>query len=399
MENEYVKKLISKNQKDFDFAASHIINECDVEAFSALVEKDDFLFDFVKENVRKRLQKQINKSNFENLFEFLKVYSAEYEELFVSNFVKFANEDITDKMLEILENGTVEEKTYAAKYFSYVNDSLCLDSIKNLYKSDFEPLAYNCAEVLGIMKDKESLDEALENLNSIDEFVVLDAVKFLIAYKAENILDKIFEAMKFSAISENIAAEIPYITSFVDLLHTKHRNDALLAINFIINAFGDIIPLAQVFDFEFFDVFSNLSREHNSKNAITLLNARQKFAQLTENDEYLFDESKDTKQEINDINNAFNSLTDTFWEEQIVLIEPELDEKSDFVLLALEQIQQLNLTQYFPQLQNLLSAKNETIILKVVEVIKSLGKLDSINKDFIEKISNENIKEIINAMF
>ena len=74
MNNEYVKKLTGKNPKDFEFAAAHIINNSDIEAFSALVEKSDFLFDFIKENVKKRLSAAINESNYKNLFSFLNVY-------------------------------------------------------------------------------------------------------------------------------------------------------------------------------------------------------------------------------------------------------------------------------------------------------------------------------------
>src|SRR5574344_281568 len=179
MENEFVKKLTSKNQNDFEIAASHIINECDVDAFSALVDKDEFLFDFVKENVKKRLGKVLNKENFTNLFNFLKVYSSEYEDLIISTFVKYADEEITDKMLDLLETGSLEEKTYASKYFSYINDSLSIDLLKKMYNSDFAPLAYNCAEALGAMKEKTSLSDAIKKLNSNDSFEVLFAVKFL----------------------------------------------------------------------------------------------------------------------------------------------------------------------------------------------------------------------------
>lgn len=45
-----------------------------------------------------------------NLLALLKYYSPFYEDFIVSNLVKFANEDLTDKLLEIFENGTDEEK-------------------------------------------------------------------------------------------------------------------------------------------------------------------------------------------------------------------------------------------------------------------------------------------------
>ena len=47
MNNELVKKLTGKNPNDFEFAAAKIINDSDVAAFFELVEKSDFLFDFI----------------------------------------------------------------------------------------------------------------------------------------------------------------------------------------------------------------------------------------------------------------------------------------------------------------------------------------------------------------
>lgn len=94
MSNDYVKKLTGKDPKDFEFAAAHIINDCDVEAFSALVEKSDFLFDFIKKNVEKRLSNVITNYNYRNLLPFLKIYSPDYEDFIVSTLVSFANEEI-----------------------------------------------------------------------------------------------------------------------------------------------------------------------------------------------------------------------------------------------------------------------------------------------------------------
>ena len=82
----------------------------------------------------------------------------------------------------------------------------------------------------------------------------------------------------------------------------KYYENTLLAINYIINGLGEILPLSCVFDFELFEVFEKLINNHDdSKTAIVILNAQEKFEVLTENDEYLFDEDKNTKNEINDI--------------------------------------------------------------------------------------------------
>lgn len=414
MSNEYVKKLTGKQPKDFEFAAAHIINNYDVEAFSALVEQSDFLFDFVKKNVEKRLSNVITNYNYKNLLSFLKIYSYDYEDLIVSTLVKFADEDLTDEMLDKLENGTDEEKAYAAKYFSRINDSLAIDLLRKYSYSDFDPLALNCAEALSAMKDEESYNLALEKLKYEDEFEKLSAVRFLSAYKDAKAVGILFETMKKSSMPEHIASEIPYLKSFLELLDTDSKSNTILAINHVINGLGEIVGLSQIFNFQLFDVLDKLinSQENNSKEgsriAVVLINAKNKFEQLTENDEYIFDEDKTVKAEIYEIKNLLNSQSEEFWDEQIKLFQDELNENSDFIFSALELVLELNLIEAFDKLKNLLNIENlkngqtngQTIILKTVEVIKSLNKLGEIDQNTVlEKISDENIKLIIQSIF
>ena len=64
--------------------------------------------------------------------------------------------------------------------------------------SEYEPLAINSIEVLSILKDEESKNQAIEKLDARDEFEQYNAVKFLVAYQAKDCLDKIIEVMKKS---------------------------------------------------------------------------------------------------------------------------------------------------------------------------------------------------------
>ena len=73
-----IKMLTGKNPKDFEFAASQIINSSDTEAFAELVKQSDFLFDFIKKNVEKRLLATVNQTNYKNLFSFLPYFSRLY---------------------------------------------------------------------------------------------------------------------------------------------------------------------------------------------------------------------------------------------------------------------------------------------------------------------------------
>ena len=106
---EEFKKLTGKNKSDYEQVAYHLINDADVNLFAELVEKDNFLFDFVKQNVAQRLEKEVNETNYQNLFQFLRYYSPAYEDFIINSLVKYANEDLTDRMLDLLEKGTDNE--------------------------------------------------------------------------------------------------------------------------------------------------------------------------------------------------------------------------------------------------------------------------------------------------
>ena len=112
---QLVKDLTAKDETKAFAAAQCIINNADTQAFSLLCDKSEFLFDFVKNNVNKRLQKAVNEGNFRNLFAFLKNYCPDFEDTIIGGIARFANEDLTDEMLELLENGSDDEKAYAAK--------------------------------------------------------------------------------------------------------------------------------------------------------------------------------------------------------------------------------------------------------------------------------------------
>lgn len=387
---EELKKLTGKNKSDYEQVAHHLINDADVSLFAELVEKDAFLFDFVKQNVAQRLAKEVNEKNYPNLVLLLKYYSPSYEEFIVSSLVKYADEDLTDVMLDLLEKGTDNEKIYAAKYFSYVQDPLALYFLKQNAYSNNEFLAINCASTLAAMGDRESYNIAIEKLNNGDDFEKLSAVKFLVSYGDNSAIPVIIDIMKQSSMAENIAGEIPYLENLFSLLDKDYKN-GLIVINHIINGLGEILGLSVVFDFELFEVFERLINNHDdSKSAIVLLNAKEKFDILTENDEYLFDEDKDTKNEVMDIKKLLNSVNKKELEKYI---NDELNENSPFVFTALEFADDLH------AIRELLKSSNQTIILKTAEVLKNLGNLDENTKTVaLLKVTDTNIKSIIRAL-
>ena len=63
--------------------------------------------------------------------------------------------------------------------------------------------------------------------------------------------------MKHSTMAENIAGEIPYLDSMLNILDDNFEN-GLLLFNYIINGLGEILSLNQVFDFELYETINYL---------------------------------------------------------------------------------------------------------------------------------------------
>lgn len=388
--SENLKKLTGKNPKDFEPLAYALINTPDVELFAELVGSDDFLFDFVKQNVASRLSKVCNESNYMNLLALLKYYSSFYEDFIVSNLVKFANEDLTDKLLEIFENGTEEEKTYCAKFFAFVQNPLAFEFLQKNAYSENSALSSNCASTLALLGDKTSYKQALEKLNSDDEFTILDGVKFLVSYGDKAVVPEVISAMKKSSMAENIAGELLYLTNLFEL-YKQNQEDGLFVLNSIINGLGEILGLAQIFDFRLYEFLEMLINGHkDSKVAVVLINAVDKFDTLTENDEYLFDETKDTKQEVNDIKKLLSTMNIG---ELYALVDEELEDGSLFVFSALEFTEDEN------KVRSLLSSANPTVVLKALEVLKILGVLTNDDKHkALDSVVDENLRSVIYAI-
>ena len=384
---DLIKKLTSKNKADYELVANQLINNADINLFEELVKQDDFLFDFVKHNVAQRLQNACNSSNYRNLLPLLKIYSPSYEEFITSTLAKFANEDLTDEILEIFENGTEDEKTYCAKYFAHIQDPLALPLLNEHAFSENENLATNCAITLGTFNDKESYNIALEKLHSDDDFEQFNGINFLICYGDKNAVEPIINVMQKSSMAENIAGEIPYLIDLFNLIDTN-QSSGLIVLNNIVNGLAEILPLASIFDYDLYGVFEKLMQKpDNSAIATILINAKEKFNTLTENDEYLFDEDKNTKNEVYEIKELLNNINTN------IIFENELNENSPFVFTALD------FTTNNQKVEQLLTSSNQTLILKSAEILKKLGTWNDEKRSIaLSKINDENIKLILEAM-
>ena len=401
-----VKNLTSKDEKAALKSAQFLLNSGNIEMFNTLLKKSEFLFDFVKQNVNKRLTKALTETNYKNLFKFLDNYSPDYEDFIASSFAKYANEDLTDEILELLQNGTENQKTYAAKYFSYIPDTIAADNLLEYAFSDNEPLAFNSAQALGKMENKESYEKALSMLKDDDDFKKLDAVKFLVAYGNRDAVLPILESLSTSSMPENIAGELPFLEPLPEIMKTKPKGIVLPCIHNILSGLTEILPLSQVFDFELYDVLAFLieknKTEKDSHIAVILLKALAQFSTICEIESYTFDEDKNTKQELNAIYELLKNQPESFWNEQKNLILKELELEKSRILPALQIISELKLTEACKNLKNLLNSNDEIILCETISAIKSIGKLDEneVSKDeVLNKIHSENIKAIILNMF
>lgn len=405
---QLVKDLTAKDEQKAYAAAQSIINNTDVEAFQLLADKSEFLFDFVKNNVCKRLQRAINENNYRNLFAFFKIYCPDFEDVIVSAIAQFANEDLTDEMCGLLENGTDEEKAYAARYFSHIPDTIAADTLTEYAFSDNEAIAFNSAKALASMQIDSAYKKAIELLKDGDEFTVLKAVKFLVAFENKDAIQYVLDAMETSSMAENIAGEIPFIESLMELLNKyEDKSKVLLCIDNILSGLGEILPLNQIFCFELFEVLEYLitynTQNKNPQASVILLKALSKFEMLTENDEYTFDEDKNTKQEIQDIYNLLNKQQEYFWNAQKNLLKNELNHNevpSYRISSALRVIADYKLAQTIDEIKKLFESNDEILLCEAIATLKQLNALEGIDKTLIiAKVKDENKKALLESLF
>ena len=401
----YLKNLTGKDEAKAQEVASYMVDNSDIELFNLLVANSDFLFDFVRNNVNKRIEKAVNKSNFMNLISFFDVYSSYYDDLFTLILAKHADEDLTDKMFDLLDRGSIAQKTYAAKYFLYIPDTVSIELLAKYAFFDDEALAYNAAEALGQMQDDVSFDIALSNLSSADDFEKLKAVKFFVAYGRNYPFSEIFEALKTSKMPENIAGQIPYMVSLCELLSSNDKENALCVLDNILSGLGEILPLSEIFQFELYDAleilieFNKIDNDLAGEISEILLKALAKFKLFCENQEYIFDEDKDTKYEISAIFKLLQAQNQDFWNNQKHFVIRELKSTNDRILTVLPIISEFALKDAVEGLKSLLNQDNEIVICDVLTCLKNLNKLDDIDVQKIaDNVENPNIKAYIETL-
>lgn len=406
MDNKEVlfKNLTGKNEHLALKAANEVLNDTNNEEFiEYFASKFEFLFDFVQNNVKTRFEHVINNENYLNLLKFFKYYSYNLDDFVVSILVKYANEDLTDKILEIFEadNSSDIEKLYCAKYFYYIPDTIAIDALNKNAFCDFEPLMLNCAQSLKEMNDYTCLELACQKLETKDDFEVLKAVKFIVAFGDKKLADKLYEALKQSHMKENIACEIPYLVDISDEIK-QGKNEALFCFNCIIDGLGEILPLCEVFNYKIKQIINYLSSKQNinQNEALVILNTMLKFDLITQNDEYTFDENKNTKNELNEIQKIFENYNEEFKIQLKKILIKDIDLNSVFLTDTLNLISELQILDAKNSLKKLLETSNDRITCEIINTLKSINGLDNLNQEkILNKIVDNNIKAIVKSCF
>lgn len=401
--DKLINELTQKDENKALSAAQLIVEEKNIQAFQKLCEKTDFLFDFVINNVCKRFNKVINNANYKNVISFFDTYNEAYASTLIEAICKFADEELTDEIYDLLENGTLNQKKYAAKYFQFIPDTIAQDLLRDYAFSEDMDLAVNSAQALGAMNDVDFFNKIIEKLNTNDEFELMKIVRFLSSYGDKKAIEPLLNILEITSTAENIAGEIPYLAPFTELLKTQDKDKVLFCFDLVINSLGEIFSLSDIFFYEIYDVLEILIKEQRNNNhshvAQVLLRTLDKFTTFITNDEYLFDEDKNTKEEIRAIHDLLNSQSREFWNNQKSLIVQELNKSKQRVVATLETIQSLEIKEAKPAIIKLInSSEDEQLIVMSAGIIFAFGLIKELDLSKLkEKIKDETLKAILNS--
>ena len=255
------------------------------------------------------------------------------------------------------------------------------------------------------MNDDEFYNSIIEKLNTNDEFELMKYVRFLCAYGDKKAVASLLDILGSITTAENVAGEIPYLMPFSEMLESQDKDKVLTCFDFILESLGEIFSLGDIFFYEVYDVLQILIEEQknqhtkNSHNAQVLLRALEKFTTFNSNDEYSFDESKDTKEELKEIYNLLNSQSKEFWNEQKILIPNELVQDKQRIISALETIQGLNIIEAKGSMIDFVKAANdEQLVVFVVGILSAMNATATLDFDeLIQKVSDETLKAILKS--
>lgn len=388
------KNLLNKNPEISKKAAYDILNNADFESFKTLTENEEEIFDFIKSKIVKNFISKTDKNNLKSTFAFAKIYTKSFEDVVLVPWLKFANEDLTDEILELFEHGKEDEKIYCAKYFEKINDPLALEYLNKFAKSNNIELKNACAKALFAFGDNTLRNEYLEILeNSKDDFEKFEAANFLINFGDFNDIKKIAETMEDTAFFPNLALDILYNLDLFNIKDKFLKNNLLDA---VIGAMPEDLPLDIVFDLNLKEYFENeLKNELNSIEERILADFKNLIDLVSENNIYTFDLNKEAKAEIKDLALVFKDFKPDFNK-----ISKELNEDEKRAKKALDTLFQAEKAFENEIIELLNKTKSPILLCEGARYAKEFDFLNKINKaDLLEKFTNVNAKALFESYF
>jgi len=392
-----LKNIISKDINIQIETIKNLIKSNNIEDFRELCQNSDFIFPFVREKIIKNFIKLVNKDNLETIFNFSKVYSLDFEDIIVKSWVKEADEDLTDRILELFEQGSAEQKAYCAKYFSCIKDTLSLDYLKENAKSDYEPLKINSAIALSAFKDVEILNEMKELISKSDnEFDKIEAYKFLLAYNTIDSIKTVLDNCLSSPFRVHIIAYLFDFCDFETLSKNFDFNTVSKIFNVILEGYPEDISLETIIDYRIYDFIVYLMNNKNPYSNNLLAIAKLNFNEYLQNENYHFNLDKNIKSELKEIVGLFSDFKADFSG------IPDLlnCEDKDYFNSSLKVIEEYNLEDYASNLSALINNSNVSFEKKaqIAQVLKNLNKQNLIDKEAVENIENYNVRVLIKSL-
>ena len=407
LENKYASDLTSKDKNLALAAAKHIIETADMQAWQCFVENSDNIFDFIKQNIAKYFAEVINENNYKNLFELFKIHSFDWDECFIQLLLRFSysNDELLDKMLYLLQNGSEDEKAYAAKFFSFVPNEKANYYLFDAYSINYEPLKYNAAKALGDASDLYSYNYYINKLASADDWEKIDAAQFLQWYGNKKAYPILLKTMSESSMPEHIAGSVAMLDNISHYFNVDDkyiRDLSLDCYQILITSLGEVWPLSTILDFEIYEcvetlislINENQDKQITSRYSTLLLKTKTQF-DLLNSDEYKFGEDKYTIEALENILELLNEGSQNFWQMCTSLLENEIaQENSQRIIYALDVISDYGLNFYVPKIKALLTSDYaQDVIYEAVVVLAGFSDFNGLDNDnILDLFTDVNLK-------
>ena len=385
------KDLISKDNTVSFGAALDILNSCDIKSYSTLCENSPYLFDFILDKSIKQLTLAVNSDNLKNTFEFAKIYDFSFANFIVDSWVKFANEDLTDELLNLFEFGSDEQKIHCAMYFEKINDPLALEFLNSFALSENEELAASCAKTLSRFGDTTLQDKIIQGISNYDDFEKLGALRFLINFSLKDNFDFILKNVLKSPFSSVLVQEILCKVNFPEI-SKKYSNDcALRLLDEFTSFMPEDVPSICLLDYCCFDFVKSLQNHGlDSYSTRVLLSIKRVLELVLSDNIYTFDYKKEDIGELKNFSHYLNDLSFN-----IDLIADELKQDNNRAIRCLDLICELKLEQFAQDVIDLAKTTRETAVLcECARVLAEFNKQDLLDNNLADNVSDSNAKAL-----